>query len=117
MKTFKLFVPLTLFWIVACIAFTACNTSSDLKPVNLRTEYKENPVTDCQHPRMSWELNSAIRGQVQTAWQILVASSAELLATDKADLWNSEKIKSNASNEKQNNNQMKRAMRNIFTPT
>lgn len=99
MKSFKLNVPFTLFGIVTCIAFTACSTLSDLKPINLRAEYKENPVTDSQHPRLSWELNSEIRGQVQTAWQILAASSAELLATDNADLWDSEKIKSNVSNQ------------------
>ena len=80
MKSFKLNVPFTLFGIVTCIAFTACSTLSDLKPINLRAEYKENQVTDSQHPRLSWELNSEIRGQVQTAWQILAASSAELLA-------------------------------------
>ena len=68
------------------------------KTIQFRAEYKENPVTDSQHPRLIWELNSNIRGQVQTAWQILAASSPELLATDRDDFWDSEKIKSNASN-------------------
>ncbi|QIP17321.1 family 78 glycoside hydrolase catalytic domain [Spirosoma aureum] len=72
---------------------------SDLKPVNLRTEYKINPVVDAAKPRLSWELTSAIRGQVQTAYQIMVASSPNLLATDTPDLWNSTKLASNATNQ------------------
>lgn len=73
--------------------------ASDLKPANLRTEYKVNPVTDVGKPRLSWELTSTIRGQIQTAYQLLVASSLEQLASDKADLWNSNKVTGNATNQ------------------
>lgn len=97
--TLKLNSRLTQIWIVACFALIACNRASDLKPVNLRTEYKENPVTDSQSPRMSWELISAVRSQIQTACQILVATAPELLDEGKADLWNSGKIGSNATNQ------------------
>ncbi len=72
---------------------------TDLKPVNLRTEYKSDPVTDSSRPRLSWELNSDTRGQMQLAYQIMVASSPELLAAGKADLWNSEKIAGNTTNQ------------------
>ncbi|GAB3927003.1 glycoside hydrolase family 78 protein [Larkinella terrae] len=71
----------------------------DLKPVNLRTEYKLNPVVDAAKPRLSWELTSAVRGQLQTAYQIRVASSPDLLAADKADLWNSAKTNGSATNQ------------------
>lgn len=74
-------------------------SASDLKPVNLRTEYKLNPVTDAENPRLNWELTSAVSGQTQTAYQILVASSANLLTSDKADLWNSAKVSGNATNQ------------------
>ncbi len=73
--------------------------TSDLKPVNLRTEYKIDPVVDAVKPRLSWELNSNVRGQMQTAYQIMVASSAAQLAADKADIWNSNKTMSNATNQ------------------
>jgi alpha-L-rhamnosidase len=72
---------------------------TDLKAVRLRTEYKVNPVTDVAKPRLSWELTSAVRGQVQTAWQVVVASSAQQLTTHKAYLWDSGKVMGNATNQ------------------
>ncbi|KAA9356214.1 alpha-L-rhamnosidase [Larkinella humicola] len=72
---------------------------TDVKPVHLRTEYKLNPVVDATTPRLSWELTSAIRGQLQTAYQIMVASSPVFLAADKADLWNSAKQPGRATNQ------------------
>lgn len=72
---------------------------TDLKPVNLRTEYKTNPVTDVSKPRLSWELISDVRCQEQTAYQVMVASSTGLLAADKADIWNPGKVAGNATNQ------------------
>ena len=69
--------------------------ASDLLPFNLKTEYKDNPVTDELAPRLSWELRSAIRGQEQTAYQVIVASSPNLLNDRSADLWNTGKLKTN----------------------
>lgn len=91
--------------LVLMVFFTALYSSksfaitTDLKPVNLRTEYKTNPVIDAVKPRLSWVLNSNVRGQVQTAYEIMVASSPKLLAAGKADLWNSNKVTSNATNQ------------------
>jgi alpha-L-rhamnosidase len=48
---------------------------TDLKPINLRTEYKVNPVIDSPKPRFSWELTSKKRGPNQTAFQIMIASA------------------------------------------
>ncbi|MGG7663483.1 family 78 glycoside hydrolase catalytic domain [Dyadobacter sp. BHUBP1] len=61
-------------------------------PAYLRCEYKESPVTDVLRPRLSWELSADENNQVQTAYQILVASSVEKLTEKNADLWNSGKI-------------------------
>jgi alpha-L-rhamnosidase len=77
----------------------SCKNPSSLTPVNLRTEYKTNPVVDVEVPRLSWELSSDVRGQVQTAYQILVASSPGMLATGQADLWDSGKTGGNATNQ------------------
>lgn len=77
----------------------SCNRNIDLQPVNLRTEYKTNPVIDIKKPRFSWELLSDIKGQEQTAYQILVASSPDLLFEDKCDIWNSGVISGNATNQ------------------
>ena len=71
----------------------------DLQPGYLRTEYKENPFIDIRQPRLSWELNSSVKNQYQTAYQVLVASSPELLKKDNGDFWDSGKISSNATNQ------------------
>lgn len=42
-------------------------------------------------PRLSWKINSEVNGTVQKAYQVIVSSKKELLAEDKADLWNSGK--------------------------
>ena len=70
---------------------------------NLRCEYRENPLgIDVVKPRLSWQVEdrgqrSEDRGQKQTAYQILVASSEELLAKDQGDLWDSGKVASDRS--------------------
>jgi len=68
-----------------------------LSPVYLRAEYKVNPVTDSPAPRLSWELTSSQNNQIQSAYQILVASSRDKLSEKSADLWNSEKVPGRAT--------------------
>lgn len=98
--TFKLRTCFLYFLIFTDLAFTACtNSKSDLIPVNLRTEYKTDPVVDAGNPRLSWELTSEVSGQVQSAYQILAATSPELLELDKSDLWDSQMVKGNATNQ------------------
>ncbi|MFJ7364127.1 family 78 glycoside hydrolase catalytic domain [Peribacillus frigoritolerans] len=66
--------------------------------VDLKVEYRSNPIgIDVDKPRFSWEMDSTIRGQKQTGYQLLVASSPEKLTPNSADLWNSGKIVSNKS--------------------
>ena len=65
---------------------------------NLRCEYLVNPSgLDVPQPRLSWVMESATRGQKQTAYQILVASTMDNLARNKGDLWDSGKVDSDAS--------------------
>ena len=70
-----------------------------LQPVQLTCEYIENPsVVDVPEPRLAW-INLAIegeRGQRQSAFQVRVASAADLL--EKPDLWDSKKMVSEQSN-------------------
>ncbi len=101
MKSSQVNMPIlllsALFSVLLC--HNSLSATTDLKPVNLRVEYKINPVTDAEKPRLSWELTSTIREQIQTAYQIMVASSPGLLASDKADLWQSPKVNGNATNQ------------------
>ena len=66
----------------------------------LRCEYRLNPLgIDVPRPRLSWILESNRRGQMQTAYQVLAATSEENLKLNKADLWDSGKINSDQSNQ------------------
>lgn len=61
----------------------------------LRCEYGTNPLgIDVASPRLFWQLTSNERGQKQTAYEILVASTADALAQDRGDLWDSGRIAS-----------------------
>lgn len=77
------------------IAILATTDALALEPVHLRCEYLENPVgIDVAGPRLSWLVESAVRGDQQSAYRVFVASTLEGLAADKADLWDSGKVES-----------------------
>ena len=64
----------------------------------LRCEYLENPSgIDVTRPRFNWIIKSNQRGQMQSAYQIIVASSADKLREDKCDKWNSGRVISSQS--------------------
>jgi alpha-L-rhamnosidase len=72
---------------------------SALNVKNLRVEYKVDPLgIDVAKPRMSWELQSAERGVLQTSHEIRVAASEADLAKGKV-LWETGKQASDASNQ------------------
>lgn len=66
---------------------------SSILPVSLRCEYLENPKgLDVSRPRLGWLLDATDAGafgQRQTAYRVLVASTARLLAKEKGDVWDS----------------------------
>lgn len=73
-------------------------TRPELRPVDLRCEYYVDPLgVDVPQPRLFWKLASAQRGQFQTAYQILVATTPQLLAKGMGDLWDSGKVASDAT--------------------
>ena len=83
---------------VGCETSTMKRTNLRLTVENLRCEYLTAPLgMDVAKPRLSWILRSADRGQKQTAYQILVASTPDLLASDRGDLWDSGKVSSDQS--------------------
>jgi alpha-L-rhamnosidase len=60
-----------------------------------RCEGRDDPAgIDVVQPRLSWTIRSERRGEVQSAYQILVAASPEALARDEGDLWDSGKVSS-----------------------
>jgi hypothetical protein len=76
-----------------CLATTSF---ARLMVENLTCEDQLNPLgVDVTQPRLNWQLQSAKRGERQTAYQVLVASSKAVLKTDSGDLWDSGKVSSN----------------------
>ncbi len=67
-------------------------------PTNLLCEYVSNPLgIDVTSPRLSWILNHSGRGQLQSAYHVLVASSRSKLEANCSDKWDSGKVESNHS--------------------
>ena len=62
---------------------------------NLRCEQLQNPLgIDVVQPRFSWQLQSNLRNIQQVSYQILVSTSAQKLAANIGDVWNSNVINS-----------------------
>jgi alpha-L-rhamnosidase len=87
-----------LFW--ACTIFSVlCHCSAarsdTLRVEQLRCEYLKDPLgVDAAQPRLSWIVDSDQRGQRQTAYQVLVATSPQRLNQQQGDLWDSGKVAS-----------------------
>lgn len=81
-----------------CLAQAANVADAAIEVGSLRCEYRSDPMSvEAAQPRLCWMLESAERGQRQTAYQVLVASSPEKLAADQGDLWDSGKVNSEQS--------------------
>jgi alpha-L-rhamnosidase len=84
--------------LVAAILTIPAFAGSKLLPANLRCEYRVDPLgIDETQPRLSWTLESAERGQMQTAYRVLIASDPSLLSKNRGDLWDSGKVESSRS--------------------
>jgi alpha-L-rhamnosidase len=97
-------VLLNLKWVclvTLVVVLTSCQfKSTDIIIKDIRCEYRTNPLgIDNTSPRLSWKLGqeNPVRGQKQTAYHILVASSLYNLESDKGDVWDSGKTTSNQS--------------------
>jgi alpha-L-rhamnosidase len=67
-------------------------------PVQLRTDHRTNPLgIDAATPHFAWQSDAATSNWIQSAYQILVASSEKNLTTGKADIWDSGRIASSDS--------------------
>jgi alpha-L-rhamnosidase len=83
-----------------CDVFTRSGKSGGVAVRQLRCEYRVNPLgIDVVKPRLSWIIESGRRGQMQSAYQILVAGSKEELKRNQGELWDSGKVESGRSNQ------------------
>ncbi len=83
------------FCIFIFLVYPSCLSAQDCQPEYLRCEYRMNPLgIDQTKPRLSWIVISSHRGQKQTAYQVLVSSSRQMLDADQGDLWDTKKVSS-----------------------
>ena len=69
-----------------------------LAPIELLVNGASNPLAiDREATRFTWMSQGAARGETQTAYRILVASTAAHLARAQADSWDSGKVESDKS--------------------
>lgn len=90
-----------------CLLFLAVSSFAEqagsITVRDLKCEYKVCPVgIGVQRPVLSWTMQSPVRGDVQTAYQVIVAEKPGLLNDGwmsgcKPDLWNSGKVVSDRS--------------------
>ena len=78
--------------------FGAIYARLGVRPIELKCENEFEPIgVETAKPRLSWILKSPRRGQTQSAYQVLVASSKELIDQDRGDMWDSGKVASDRS--------------------
>ncbi|MCX6875466.1 MAG: family 78 glycoside hydrolase catalytic domain [Verrucomicrobia bacterium] len=91
--------------IAAAAMLSSLPSAAAVELANLRCEYLTDPLgIDVAKPRLSWKAEDKSqkaedRGQKQSAYQVLVASTPEFLAKDQGDLWDSGKVTSDASSQ------------------
>jgi len=83
---------------VAALPAFAQQAATTTGPLELRVDNLKNPLgIDDPAPNFSWQLRDAETGAKQTAYEVQVASSPELLAQGKADVWDSGRVASEQS--------------------
>lgn len=91
MKNFSVFLLLAVF------SFHATE-GTPFHAINLKCEYRENPLgIDVFQPVLSWQIETSGRNWKQSAYEIKVAGSKDLLEQDKGDIWESGKNHSSES--------------------
>jgi alpha-L-rhamnosidase len=87
--------------LLAVVGLLVCATTparAEMAVSETSCEYAANPLgVETPQPRFGWVLQSDERGQMQSACQILVASTEEKLAANVGDKWDSGKLASEPS--------------------
>jgi alpha-L-rhamnosidase len=95
--TSKLLIAVSVIFLSLSLAAPAATdprsyTGKRLAPAHLRCEYLVDPLGIGESaPRLSWIVESGGRGQRQTAYRLLVASSEKFLHQNRGDLWDTGK--------------------------
>ena len=80
------------------VAVLVVSVIAHAAPVHLRCESLQNPLgIDALTPHFSWQSDNKEMNWKQSAYQVLVSSSAEQLGAGRADVWDSGKVSSGES--------------------
>jgi alpha-L-rhamnosidase len=82
----------------ALIITSSLVTMAQNAPYNLRSYDKINPVGTDDKPYFGWYMDDPDDDEIQTAYQILVASDIDKLNETDADVWNSGQVSSGMQN-------------------
>jgi hypothetical protein len=100
---------------LAAAAPPGAEVAAGLTPTRQRCDYDVDPLgIDIAQPRLFWQVESPERGQRQTALQILVASSPEILAQDRGDLWDSGRVASDETTQVQYDGKPLASLQRVF---
>ena len=85
----------TAFWLITFQICLGVGVAGAASVTGLRCEDQTDPLgIDAARPGLTWMMNSNRRGDYQSAYQVLVASTPEKLARARGDLWDSGKVNS-----------------------
>jgi alpha-L-rhamnosidase len=84
---------------VSFLILNSCgeNIESTLTVSGLKCNGRENPAGTVKLPEFGWVIKSPERGQLQTAYQIIISTDRQKNKKNIGDIWNSEKIASEKS--------------------
>ncbi len=72
-----------------------CGQVKTLQFDRLLCEYAESPIDmDLKQPRVSWVMETTERGQAQSAFQIQLATTENLIVSGKPDMWDTGRLES-----------------------
>ena len=81
-----------------CLIFYRPLFAQQISVANLQCEYEPKPLgVEAEHPQFSWQLFSAKRNVLQSAYRILVADDSMLLQKNIGNVWDTKKVISNQS--------------------
>ncbi len=81
--------------VAGCLLASPAVQAPAARVADLRSEHLVEPLgLGTPSPRLSWVMTSGRRGERQTAYRVLVASSPKLLEAGRGDLWDSGKVPS-----------------------
>ena len=83
---------------VAAAPAQALGTGSQIQVAGLTVDHEAGPLAvDDPAPMLAWQLGGSGRGILQSAYEVSVASSTQLLDADQPDLWDSGRVASDES--------------------